>query len=262
MKKVLSALGSEVLGLLANLGGVAQLTLAACRRALHRPFELKAFVRELEMIGWQSVGVIAVLGLFTGMVLVVQIGATLKRLGAELYVSEGVALTIVKELGPVLAGFLIAGRVGSGIAAEIGSMQISEQIDAMRSLGADPIKKLVIPKAAAACVALPLLTTVTNVVGIFGGMVMASAMLNIAPCNYLNRIMDTLEISDFLSGILKTAVFGVIIAIVGSHYGLHTTGGTVGVGKSATRSVVMSCILILMADLLIASALFAIGDIL
>lgn len=259
MRRLLAALGNRALQTLADLGGVAQLTGATLLRLPRRPFEFRLAVRELEMIGYQSTGVIAILGLFTGMVLVVNVGETLKRLGAELYVSEGVALAVVKELGPVLVGFLIAGRVGSGIAAEIGSMQNSEQIDAMRSLGADPLKKLVLPKAVAAFVGLPLLTTIANILGIFGGMIMASLMLSITPANYINRVLDNVTVGDFATGVLKTTVFGLIIAMVGCHFGLRTTGGTVGVGKSTTKSVVMSCVLILLADLLIGSALFALG---
>ena len=260
MRQLLAYLGHRLIAVLADIGGVAQLTFATFIRLFRPPLEVRLTVGDLESIGWQSTGVIAVLGLFTGMVLVVQTGETLKRFGAELYVSDGVALMMVKELGPVLSGFLLAGRVGSGIAAEIGSMQISEQIDAMRSLGADPLKKLAVPKATAAFIGLPLLTVVANLVGIFGGMIMASMILNVTPFNFINRVLMRVKVSDFAGGALKTAVFGVIIAMVGCYYGFGTTGGTVGVGKSATRSVVMSCVLILLADLLIASMLFALGD--
>ncbi len=259
---ILAATGRVILGVLVDIGGVARLTALACRRLTERPFEFKLAVRELEVIGWQSTGVVGILGLFIGMVLVVNTGETMERFGLEDYVSDGVALAMVRELGPVLAGFLIAGRIGSGIAAEIGAMKIGEQIDAMRSLGADPIKKLVVPKAVAAFIALPLLTTVANILGIFGGMFMASTMLDIAPLKFIHRVLDIIEIGDFASGIMKTAVFGVIIAMVGCYYGFRTTGGTVGVGKSATKSVVMSCILVLMADLLVGSALYAIGGVL
>jgi phospholipid/cholesterol/gamma-HCH transport system permease protein len=172
-----------------------------------------------------------------------------------------VALALVRELGPVLAGFLVAGRVGSGIAAELGAMAISEQIDAMKSLGADPVKKLVVPKAIAGFIALPMLTAMADLIGMLGGMVMAMTMLKIPPAYYFNRIRDQLTEGDFASGVLKTAVFGLIIALVPCYYGFRTSGGTEGVGKSATQSVVTSCVLILAADLIITSALFAIGGI-
>ncbi len=262
MRRLLAGVGDVVLERVGHLGGVALLSLATFRRLWRRPFQLGAVLRELERIGWQSMGVVGLLGLFTGMVLVLEIGDTLKRLGAELYVSEGVAWAMIRELGPVLAGFLVAGRVGSGIAAEVGSMAISEQIDAMRSLGADPIKKLVLPKAVAGVVGLPLLTAMANVIGVVGGMVMASAMLNISPYQYINRIRYSLTVGDFMSGVLKAAVFGGIIAMVASYFGLRTAGGTAGVGRSATQSVVVSCVLILVADLMITCALFAMGGVL
>lgn len=242
-----------------HLGGVWLLTCAAMRRLFTGRFEFRIFTYEVERIGWESMGVVALLGLFTGMVLVVQTGLTLKRFGAEGYVSDMVALAMVRELGPVLAGFLVAGRIGSGIAAEIGSMAISEQIDAMRALGADPIRKLVIPKLSAAVVGLPLLTAVANLIGILGGMVMAGMVLNVTTAHFINRVLIRVTVGDYCSGVIKTAAFGGIIALVACYHGLNTTGGTTGVGRSATQSVVLSCVLILMADLLLTSLFFAIG---
>jgi len=237
------------------------LGVAAFIRLFRRPFEWRATVHEFDVIGYQSAGVVGLLGLFTGMVLVVQTGYTLKRFGAEAYASEMVAMAIIRELGPVLAGFLVAGRIGSGIAAEIGSMAISEQIDAMRSLGADPVKKLVVPKLIAGVIGLPLLTAVANAIGLLGGMAMAFAMLGVRPHYFWTRIQDTVTVGDAVSGIAKTTVFGAIIVLVASYRGLNTTGGTVGVGESATRSVVMSCVLILMADLVLTSFFLALGGI-
>jgi phospholipid/cholesterol/gamma-HCH transport system permease protein len=259
---VIEALGNYVLQVLADLGGSARIAVAGFIRLPSRPFEARITAREITMIGFESTGVIAVLGMFTGMVLVVTVGQALERFGSERLVSEGVALAMVRELGPVLTGFLLAGRVGSGIAAEIGSMQISEQIDAMRSLGADPIKKLVVPKLMAAIISMPLLTVVANAIGVLGGMGMAFMMLGVAPNEFLFRAINIIRLSDFATGVLKTCVFGAIIASVGSYYGFATTGGTVGVGKSATRSVVLSCILILVADLFIASSVIAVKAIL
>ena len=262
MKRFVAVLGDYALGQVGSVGGVARLALATLRRAFSRPFQFRAVLHELEMVGWQSMGVVGLLGLFIGMVLVVQTGYTLKRFGAELYVSEMVALAMVRELGPVLAGFLLAGRLGSGIAAEIGSMRISEQIDAMRSLGADPIKKLVVPKVMAMIVGLPLLTAFADLIGIIGGMFMATLMLRISPAQFISRTQNALMIGDFASGLAKTFFFGGIIATVACYYGLRTTGGTVGVGESATRSVVMSCVLILVANLLLTGAFIAVGGIL
>jgi phospholipid/cholesterol/gamma-HCH transport system permease protein len=259
MKRQLAWLGESLLDPLSQLGGVALLTGAFLRRLFRRSFELDAFIAEVQRIGYQSTAVVGLLGLFTGMVMVVQTGQAMKRWGTEAYVSEGVALVILRELGPVLAGFLVAGRIGSGIAAELGAMAVSEQIDAMKSLGADPIQKLVVPKVVAGAVCLPMLTALADLIGILGGMVMAVTMLNVPPAFYLSRIQDAVVIGDFMSGIVKTVAFGGIIAMVACFYGLRTTGGTVGVGRSATQSVVMSCILILMADLIITSTFVAIS---
>jgi phospholipid/cholesterol/gamma-HCH transport system permease protein len=258
MRRLVTWVRESPLEPLDHLGGAALLTGAFLRRVFRRPFETQAFVAEVQRIGYQSVNVVALLGLFTGMVMVVQTGETMKRWGAEVYVSEGVALVLLRELGPVLAGFLVAGRIGAGIAAEIGAMAVSEQIDAMQSLGADPIKKLVVPKVLAGMLCLPMLTALADVIGIFGGMVMAATMLHVQPAFYFSRIQQEVVIGDFMGGFIKTVVFGGIIAMIACLYGLRTTGGTVGVGRSATQSVVMSCILILAADLIITSALVAI----
>jgi phospholipid/cholesterol/gamma-HCH transport system permease protein len=261
LRRFLAVVGESTLASVRDIGGVALLAGAAFRKIIRPPFEWRATVLEFRKIGYESMGVVALLGLFTGMVLVVQTGFTLRRFGAEMYVSEMVALAVVRELGPVLVGFLVAGRVGSGIAAEIGAMSTSEQIDAMRSLGADPVRKLVVPKAVASIIGLPLLTAVADLIGILGGMVMGATMLNIQPSNFLSRVQDQLTVGDFASGVIKTAFFGGIIAIVACYFGFETTGGTVGVGRSATRSVVLSCVLILVADLVLTSALFAVGGI-
>ena len=260
-RAMVGGLGEMMLRQIHTLGGVAELTGAAIRRLFRPPLEMRATVHELEVIGWQSVGVVGMLGMFVGMVLVVQTGFTLQRFNAEVYASEMVALATVREMGPVLAGFLVAGRIGSGIAAEIGSMVISEQIDAMRSLGADPIKKLVLPKAIAAFFGLPLLTIVADVIGILGGMAMAALMLNVSPQYFFTRVQESVTIGDLMSGVAKTAFFGLIIVLVACHHGFRTTGGTVGVGRSATESVVMSCVLILFADLLLTMLFFAVGGI-
>jgi len=258
---MVSEVGETVVAEVSAIGGMARLGAATFRRLFRPPLDVRATLRELEIIGWQSAGVVGLVGMFIGMVLVVQTGFTLKRFGAQMYASEMVALAVLREMGPVLAGFLVAGRIGSGIAAEIGSMAISEQIDAMRSLGADPLKKLVLPKAVAAFFGLPLLTAIADLLGILGGMLMAATMLGVPPFQFYNRIQDVVGVGDFLSGVVKTAFFGVIIVIVGCYFGLRTSGGTVGVGRAATRSVVTSCVLILVADLVLTTLMLSIGGI-
>lgn len=159
-----------------------------------------------------------------------------------------VSLSIVRELGPVLTSIMVGARIGSGIAAEIGSMQVTEQIDAMRALGASPIKKLVSPKIFAGLITLPLLTVTADFIGIFGGLIIATFELDIDHIFYINSILTTITISDFLSGIGKTVFFGLLIAVIGCYFGLKTSGGTTGVGRSTTISVVTISISILIAD--------------
>ena len=261
LRNTIADFGAGAIGLVSTIGGMAQLALATLLRLFVPPFETRATLREMEEIGYRSAGVVGLLGMFTGMVLVIQTGFTLKRFGAEAYTSEMVAMAVVRELGPVLAGFLVAGRIGSGIAAEIGSMAISEQIDAMRSLGADPIKKLVLPKAVAGVLGLPLLTMIANTISILGGMLVAKLMLGVSPHYFWTRVTNIVTVGDLMSGVFKTTVFGGIIVIVACYYGLRTSGGTVGVGKSTTRSVVTSCILILLSNLILTTIFIALGGI-
>ena len=261
VKMVVTHFGARVVEAVSTVGGMAHLALATLLRLFMPPIEVRATLREMEEIGYRSAGVVGLLGIFVGMVLVVQTGFTLRRFGAEAYASEMVALAVVRELGPVLAGFLVAGRIGSGIAAEIGSMAISEQIDAMRSLGADPLRKLVLPKTIAGVIGLPLLTVIADAISILGGMIMAKLILGVSPHYFWTRVQSAVTVGDFLSGVFKTAVFGGIIVIVACYYGLRTAGGTVGVGQNTTRSVVVSCELILFADLILTTLLMSIGGI-
>jgi phospholipid/cholesterol/gamma-HCH transport system permease protein len=186
--------------------------------------------------------------LFTGMVLALQTGIALARFGAKPYVGSVVALSLFRELGPVLTALMVGGRVGAGITAEIGSMQVTEQVDAIRSMGADPVQKLVLPRVLAATLALPLLTVLANVLGIVGGMLLASAQFGIDPSFYLQTIVNTVQMDDFVSGIFKTFFFGALIAWVGCFAGLRTSGGTVGVGRATTRAVVAASIGVLVTD--------------
>lgn len=212
------------------------------------PFNLKLVLREIDNFGVGSLLLVDLIALFTGMVMALQTIYGLSMYGAEIYVGGVVSLSLVRELGPVMASIMVGARVGSGIAAEIGSMQVTEQIDAMRALGASPVKKLVTPKMIAAIITLPLLTVTANIVGIFGGMIIAIFELEIDRTFYVNSVLNTITVSDLLSGVGKTVFFGLIIAVVGCYFGLKTTGGTTGVGRSTTITVVTISILILISD--------------
>lgn len=212
------------------------------------PFNLKLVLREIDNFGAGSLFLVDLIALFTGMVMALQTIYGLRMYGAEIYVGSVVSLTLVRELGPVMASIMVGARVGSGIAAEIGAMQVTEQIDAMRALGASPIKKLVSPKILAGMITLPLLTVTADIVGIFGGMVIALFELEIDRTFYIDSVLTTITISDLVSGIGKTVIFGVLVAVIGCYFGLRTMGGTTGVGRSTTNTVVTVSILILISD--------------
>ncbi|MBY0370299.1 ABC transporter permease, partial [bacterium] len=187
-------------------------------------------------------------GLSIGMVMTLQFGLGLERFGGKLYVPKIVGLSILRELGPVLTCLMLAGRVGSGIAAEIGSMKVTQQIDAIRALGTDPIKRIVIPRILAMLLLAPMLTLFADIVGIFGGIGIAYVELNIEPSFYFHEALVALRPIDFIMGISKTFVFGLTIGLTGCYYGLSTEGGTQGVGQATTKAVVTSCILISLQD--------------
>ncbi|HEY0994771.1 MAG TPA: ABC transporter permease, partial [Gemmatimonadaceae bacterium] len=222
-----------------------------------RPFYYQDLVQQMEEIGVRSLGIVLLTGFFTGMVLALQSSVQLQRFGATLYIGSLVSGSMIRELGPVLAGLMVAGRVGSGIAAQLGSMKVTEQIDALNTLGTDPIKKLVTPRVLAALIMLPLLTVVNDLVGIIGGNLISSVLVGIPSSLYWRTVLDqiisggfTFRVipNDFIQGLIKPFVFGGIISITGCYFGLATTGGTEGVGQATTRTVVTSSILILVVD--------------
>jgi phospholipid/cholesterol/gamma-HCH transport system permease protein len=243
-----TALGERVLATLAGTGSFALLAGRCVRVLLRRRFPGRELLRQLEAIAVRSTPLVALTAFFTGMVLALQTAFALSRFGAKPYVGAIVGLALVRELGPVLAALMVGGRVGAGITAELGSMQVTEQVDAIRALGADPVQKLVVPRVVAATLALPLLTVLAIALGVLGGGLIADLQYGIAPHFYLQTVLQTVNVEDFLSGVSKTFVFGALIALVGCHAGLHTEGGTVGVGRATTRAVVTASIWVLVAD--------------
>jgi phospholipid/cholesterol/gamma-HCH transport system permease protein len=203
---------------------------------------------QMDSIGVGSLTIVCLTGLFTGMVLTVQTSATLDAFGARPYVGRMVSLSMIRELGPVLTALMVSGRVGSGMAAELGSMVVTQQIDAMRSLGTDPIRKLVVPRLLAGVVMVPSLTVLSNAVGLIGGYLVARFTLRLATSLYWHSALDAIKVHDLFMGLAKPLVFGYIIVTVGCYQGLTTTGGTRGVGESTTQSVVTASIMILASD--------------
>jgi len=233
------------------VGGVTLLLSEAFVYGVRPPYQLQLVFQELESIGINSLTVVNVIALFTGMVLALQTASALGRFGAKGFIGVVVAISLVREIGPVFTGLMVAGRVGSGIAAEIGSMKVTEQIDAIRVMGANPVKRLVVPKLIATIVALPLLTVIADILGILGGLLITVTEFQVTTSYYLTSIMERISLQDVASGIGKTFFFGLIIALVGCYQGMTTHGGTVGVGRATTSTVVICSILILICDFLL-----------
>jgi phospholipid/cholesterol/gamma-HCH transport system permease protein len=229
----------------------------AFRGAFTKPHYGREIIQQGHTIGVGSLMIIILTGAFTGSILALQTSNTLKTFGATGVVGALVMTSIVREMGPVLASLMLAGRVGSSIAAELGSMVVSEQIDAMRALGTDPNKKLVWPRLLVLLIMTPALTLVADIVGALGGWLVATSLMNVASSVYINSAKNALTYSDIIGGIIKPIVFGFIIAIVSCRAGLRTSGGTVGVGRSTTQAVVLSDILILAADFFLGKLILA-----
>jgi phospholipid/cholesterol/gamma-HCH transport system permease protein len=200
---------------------------------------------QMDIIGVGSLPVVIRTGFFTGAVMGLQMSRALATYGAQGQIGQIVAITLVRELGPVLTALMIAGRNGSGIASELGSMKVTEQIDAMRALGTDPIQKLVTPRLLATAVTLPLLTIIADFMGILGGYVIAIMLMQITPGQYWTTAWRALAFNDVVQGLLKPFAFAVVISLVGCHYGISTKGGTQGVGRSTTQAVVVASIWII-----------------
>ena len=231
------------------------LAVRAASRLFRRPSYVPEMITQMDIIGVGSLTIILLTGFFTGGVLALQTYPTLKYYGAQDQTGRLVATALVRELGPVLSGLMVAGRVASAIAAELGSMVVSQQIDAMRALGTDPVRKLVAPRLVALIITLPLLTLIADSVGIGGGWVVSTQFFGINSSSFMAAVWDGLSTDDIIGGFVKTSAFALIIGTVACHKGLGTEGGTVGVGRSTTSAVVATSILIIVADYFITRGL-------
>lgn len=255
---VISAIGAHVLWLTRTVGQASLFTWKIISWVFRPPLRLRALIEQMMEIGYNSIPVVAITALSTGGVLALQSYIGFKRFGAESMVGTVVALSMTRELGPVLTGLMVAGRAGSAMAAELGTMKVTEQIDALYTLSADPIKYLIVPRFLASIIMLPMLVVVSDGIGILGGAGIGVGVLDSNPVVYMKRTFEFLELNDIYSGLLKSMVFGAIIGIVCCHQGFYTEGGAEGVGQATTRSVVISCILILIMDYILTALLF--GD--
>ena len=227
------------------------------RGLITRPVYRRDIVEQLDLIGIGSMTVVLLTGLFTGMVLALQTGMTLDRFGARSVVGSLVSASMVKELGPVLTALMVTGRVGSGIAAELGSMTVTEQFAALRALGTDPIRKLVVPRVVAGTIMVPILTIISDAVGIFGGMVISVTQLNVAASIYWSNVIDGLYFQDLWMGIIKPIVLGFLLVTIGCHVGLRAKGGTQGVGRATTTAVVGASVAVLVVDFVLTKLLIS-----
>jgi phospholipid/cholesterol/gamma-HCH transport system permease protein len=218
------------------------------RGVFSRPFYFRDVVEQFEEIGVGSLTVVLLTGFFTGAVLALQTGITLDQFGARPFVGRLISASMIKELGPVLTGLMLAGRIGSGLAAELGSMVVTDQINALRALGTDPIRKLVVPRVLAGFFMAPVLTVIANTVGILGGWLFAVFQLRGASCLYWSSIIEGLYMDDAIMGLVKPFCLGYVIVTIGCHVGLRTKGGTQGVGRSTTRAVVAASVAVIAVD--------------
>lgn len=254
---MLTFLGSRIIHFFHNLGKIARLGSSTIRYTFYRPFPLRNFINQIVKIGWDSLPVTFFTAVATGAILALQTGyAIMEQVkGAEQFIGGVVALAVTRELGPVLCAIMVAGRAGSGITAEIGTMKVTEQIDALVTLSASPVHYLVVPRVLAGIIMLPVLTIFTDFVAIIGGMFVALYELKLNAAQYIRVTLQFLTMPDVMTGLVKSVVFGIIITLLASYHGFETRGGAEGVGKATTRAVVSICMNILFFDYILTSLL-------
>lgn len=231
-----------------SVGAVSVLIGQTVRQTFSRPFEMRLFIAQLEQVGYRSLSICIITALFIGMVLALQTAYSLRDFGGKLFIGRVVSLSLVRELAPVLMALMVGGRVGAGMTAEIGTMKVTEQIDALRAMATNPVRKLVVPRVLATTLMLPLLTVIAIVVGIMGGLIIAVYNLNLSANFYMRSVINTVTYADLASGVGKTFFFGFGIAIIACYNGLRTSGGADGVGRATTSTVVMAAIATLVMD--------------
>ncbi len=254
---ILAPIGQATRLSLATIGQLSRFTSQSVLACLIPPYFLRQLGRQMLRIGYDSLPVVGLTAFFTGSVLALQIYIGGSRFNAEGIVANIVALGITRELGPVLAGLMVAGRVSAAIAAEIGTMRVTEQIDALITLSTNPFKYLMAPRILAATLSLPILVAIADTIGIFGGYIVGTRSLGFNPAVYLKNTVDFLEYGDVTSGLIKAAVFGFIIALMGCYHGYNSEGGAQGVGRATTNAVVSASVLILASNYLLTSIFFS-----
>lgn len=248
MEKWFRRVGARVIYFVHYVGEMSMLLAQTILLIPVRPMKRYRILEQARLIGISSFPIVSIVALFTGMILALQMAYQMQKLSSEIYIANLVAVALTRELAPVLTALIVAGRIGAAITAEIGTMTVTEQIDALETLATNPVKYLVVPRFLALAVMLPVLTVYADLIGIFGGFLICVYKLNINAQMYINMTIDALVIKDVMTGLIKTVFFGMIIALVGCYEGLKTKGGAEGVGRATTTSVVTSFILIIATD--------------
>lgn len=256
MREFFERIGKAALSMVMTAGGMTLMLYQAMGWMFVPPYKFRNIFKQMEFIGVKGMFVVILTGGFTGMVLALQSYNALKRFGAESLVGPTVALSMARELGPVLTGLMVTGRAGSAIATELGTMRVTEQIDALYAMGVNPIKYLVVPRVLAGVLMLPVLTVITDFIGVVGGYFVGVKLLDINPGVYMGRTVDFVKVDDIFNGLFKSIFFGLILSLVACYQGFYTKGGAEGVGRAATVSVVLSCVLILISDYILTLVMF------
>ena len=256
MVRQLEAIGSPVLSLLEELGRFFYIFAQTVLWTFRRPFDGRQWLRQMVRVGFDSVPVVLLTTMFTGMVLALQTYRGFERFHAEGFVGSVVALSLTRELAPVLTGLMVAGRVGSAMASELGTMRVTEQIDALYAMATEPIQYLVVPRVGASFLMLPFLTLIGDAVGIIGGWAVAVGLFGANSYLYWQRTFQFLEVNDVTSGLIKAAFFGVLLSVTGCAKGFYTSGGAEGVGRATTAAVVTASLYILLSDFFLTKILF------
>ncbi|HAX90808.1 MAG TPA: ABC transporter permease [Rhodospirillaceae bacterium] len=253
----LALIGRTLISFFQATGHFAWFAAKTLRHTVTPPFYGAQIGRQIIDIGYYSLPVVGLTALFTGMVLALQSHSGFSRFDAESAIPTVVILSITRELGPVMAGLMVAGRIGAAIAAELGTMRVTEQIDALTTLSTNPYKYLIVPRFLAATFMMPILVLIADIIGVFGGFIVSVYSLNFNAANYINQTWEYLEVSDVTSGLWKAATFGAIVALMGCYNGFNSKGGAQGVGAATTNAVVSASIMILISNYLLTGILFA-----
>ena len=257
--RILVGIGARLFKYFETIFDFLELTVSTVRATLTRPFYLSVAIEQFHALIVKSLPLVLLTALSTGAVMALQFGQGMGRFGGKLYVPTVVAISIVRALGPIFTSLMIAGRVGAGIAAEIGGMTVTQQVDAIRALGTDPVRKLVVPRVSVLIIGLPLLTLMADAVGILGGLLVSSTGLGISMELYLRKSSEAIRLVDILVGTGKTTIFGAAIGLIACFNGLKTRNGTIGIGVATTRAVVTASIFIMVSDVVFTKLAWTLG---